>query len=157
MIDREPFSSTTKPAHNFIGNQQNVIFPGDLAQPGPIILWRNQNSVRPGDPFHDKSCDCFWPFVLDDLFDMGDALPMTGLTCVTKDTAVTIWIKNMDDSRNSRFNGRSPVVTAQSDRPIRRPMVGDIAGNNFMFARVQARKLNRVFIGLGTPEGELPQ
>ena len=146
IIHGKPFAGASPSAHDFVGDQEDSVLVANLAHTGPILIGRDDESVRAGHTFENDGGDLVWTFVLDHLFDMADTFAMTGILRPAERTAVAIRVKEMDNTRNRRLSGQAAIITGERDRAVSRAVIGAIASEDFMSSRELTRDLDRVLI-----------
>src|SRR5689334_11113905 len=77
IIDCEPFAGTPPATHHFIRDEQDPILVTNFADARPIIIWRDDQAIRPGHAFHEDCRDLVRTLIFDDLFYMLDTLLAT--------------------------------------------------------------------------------
>jgi hypothetical protein len=85
----------------------------DAAEAGPIVVRRDDDAAGAGDALDEKGGDVVGALKVDDLLDVGDALPGAGVGFLAKDAAIAEGVKDADDAGSmGKRRGSPPALMA---------------------------------------------
>ena len=154
VIDGKPLAGAAPAAHHFIRDEQDAVLVADFAHARPVIIRRDDQPVRTNHAFHDDGGDFVGAFILDDFFEMLDALALAGFFLLPKRAAIAERIEEMHPARHGRFNRQAAVIAGQRNRAMRRAMIGAVARQDLVPSGVKTRNLDGVFIGFRATQGK---
>ena len=126
----------------------------DLANTRPVVIGWNDQAVRSDHALHDDGRDLIRALVLDDFFEVADALAAAGLSLQSEGTSIAERVQEVYASWHGRLHSQASVITGQGNGTVRRSMIGAVASQDLVPAGVEASDLDRIFVGFGSPQGK---
>src|SRR5262249_47015802 len=140
--------------HHLVENEQDAVAIAQLANAGQITVGGNDDPVRAGYRFHHDRRDVLWPFILDHLFHVAQALERAGRLIAAKPAAIVVRIEHAADSRNPRLGPEAARIPGQCGRTGGGAVVAAVADDDLRPPCHQPGDPNRVLVGFRAPEGE---
>ena len=119
-----------------------------LADRLQIAVGRDDDAVRADDRLEDDGGDGMRPLVLEDLLEVRPARADGARIGMAGGAAVGVGVEHPHDARDAGLRMPAPRVARERDRAGRRPVVGAVARDHLVPARVPARQLDRVLVRL---------
>ena len=119
-----------------------------LADRLQIAVRRHDQPIRPDDRLHDHGGDRLRVLVLEDLLKVRRARADRARVGMTGRAAVRVGVEHADDAGDAGLGRPAPRIAGQRDRAACRPVVGAVARDHLVAARVPARELDRVLVRL---------
>src|SRR5579884_1542979 len=136
-----------------ISDQQDAVLPADPPHALEVAGGRDDDAIGAGDRLHDHRRHGLRVLVLEDLLEVWPAGADRTRIGVSGRAAVGIGIEHPDHARDARLGRPAPRVAGQGDGAGRGPVVGAVAGDDLLPARVPAGQLDGVLVGLGAAVG----
>ena len=150
MVAREPPAGTAETGHHFVEDEQDPVAVAHLADRAQVALRRHDDAVRARDRLEDDGSDSLRVLVGEHLLEVRSARADRARIGVARRTAVLVRIQEPDDPRDPRLGGPAPSVAGQRGGSRGRAVVGAIARDHLLAARVPARELDRALVRLRT-------
>src|SRR5215210_7299338 len=146
VVHAEPLAGAAEPGHHFVADEQDPVPVADLADRLQVAVRRDDDPVRPDDRLHDHGGDRLGPLVLEDLLEVRRAGADRARIGVAGRASVGIRVEHPHDARDPGLGLPPPRVAGKRDRAAGRPVVGAVARDDLVPARVPAGELDRVLV-----------
>ena len=154
MLRGEPFAGAAKSAHDLVVDQQDAVFVTERAQLGIIIVGRNKQAVGAGNSFDQNRRNGVRAFHLNDFFNMRNTFAMAGFHFLAKGTAITVRIKDANDSWHTGLDGPAARIARSGHRAHSCAVIGAITRDDFFAAGNELRDFHGVLVGFRAAQGE---
>ena len=121
----------------------------DLADRLQVAVGRDDDPVRADDRLEDHGGDGVRALVLEDLLEVRPAGADRARVGMAGGAAVGVRVEHAHDAGDAGLGGPAPRVAGQRDRAAGRAVVGAVARDDLVPARVPAGELDRVLVRLG--------
>ena len=154
VVDGEPAAGAAPSGHHFVGNHEHAVAVADFAQTRKIFRRRNEYAVGADDRLEDDGRHV--TLVADHVLDVVGAGDVARGIGVLDGAVVAVGFGREDHVGNfaGRFHGPAARIAGGRDGARGRSMIGAVARDDFVFARVHARDFEGRFVGLGAAGGE---
>src|SRR5437764_3131916 len=144
VLDSEHLSGAPKSRLNFISDKENSVLIEDLLHLAKIIFWRNQNAAFAHHRFGDECCDVTRGCESNDFVDGLCALAATFFGIVGPQRTVCVWCGSKCYSGSVWPATFLPaLISGEAQRAPAAPMKAAMERDEFVFAGVEAGKLQR--------------
>ena len=154
VLAGKPATGAPEAGHHLVADEQHAVAVADLADRLQIAVGGHDDAVGAGDRLEDDGSHGVRPLVLENLLQMGAAGAYWARVRVTRGAAVCVRVEHAHDTGHARFGVPATRVAGQRDGAGRGAVVGAVAGDDLLTARVPAGQLDRVLVGLGAIIGE---